>query len=160
MAAADRPGPEDRVRALQDEIRKLQREVERWKQAAVTGGSAADPEREGVMVEGVRVVAVRMDDLDVKSMRSAMDRLKDKVGREGVIVLAGACDGKASLIIGVTPDLTGRISARELAAELAPLVEGSGGGRPDMAQAGGKRIEGIDACLKAVPEAVQRLLKP
>ena len=150
----------DRVRALQDEIRKLQREVERWKQAAVTGGSAADPEREGVMVEGVRVVAVRMDDLDVKSMRSAMDRLKDKVGREGVIVLAGACDGKASLIIGVTPDLTGRISARELAAELAPLVEGSGGGRPDMAQAGGKRIEGIDACLKAVPEAVQRLLKP
>ncbi len=149
----------DRIRALQDEIRKLQREVERWKQAAVTGGAAADPARDAVTVAGVRVVAARMDDLDAKSMRAAMDRLKDKLGQDGVIVLAGACEGKASLIIGVTPDLVARVSARDLVAELAPLVEGSGGGRPDMAQAGGKRVEGIDACLQAVPEAVRRLLK-
>ncbi|HOQ89792.1 MAG TPA: alanine--tRNA ligase, partial [Candidatus Hydrogenedentes bacterium] len=152
-------GLPDRVRALQEEIRKLQREVERWKQTAATGGTAADPERNAVVVSGVRVVAVRMDDLDAKSMRAAMDRLKDKLRQESVIVLAGACEGKAALIIGVTPDLTGRISAKALAAELAPLVEGSGGGRADMAQAGGKRIEGIDACLKSAPRAVERLLQ-
>ena len=112
------------------------------------------------MVLGVRVVAARVDGLDAKALRTAVDQLKDKLG-SGVIVLGSAdADGKVTLVAGVTADLTARVKAGEIVAAAAARVGGKGGGRPDFAQAGGSDAGALDAALALVPEEVgERLAK-
>ncbi len=138
------------------EIKKLQKELEqmRMKSAASTVSSAEDRVRE---VRGVKVLAQRVDNLDRNQMRTLVDNLRNKLG-SGVVVLGSAQDGKVALIVGVTKDLTGRVQAGKVIKPVAEKVGGSGGGRPDMAEAGGKDPEGLDAALSEAYSAVDALL--
>jgi alanyl-tRNA synthetase len=109
-------------------------------------------------VKGVRVLTHRADNLERGQLRTLVDNLKQKLG-EGVVVLASAQpEGKVAIIAGVTPGLVKRIQAGKLVGAVAKLVGGSGGGRPDMAEAGGKDQSQIEAALKAAPIIVGELL--
>ena len=100
-------------------------------------------------VGGVKVLAARLDGADPKALRDTLDQLKDKLG-SAVVVLATEADGKVSLVAGVTKDLTDRLKAGDLIREVAAKVGGKGGGRPDMAQAGGTDPAGLPAALELV----------
>ena len=141
------------------EIKKLQKELEqlRMKSAASTMGSIEDKIRD---VSGVKVLTHRVDNLERGQMRTLVDNLRSKIG-SGVVVLGSAQseDGKVALIVGVTSDLTSRVQAGKVIKPVAEKVGGSGGGRPDMAEAGGKNPEHLDAALSAAYDAVEGLLK-
>jgi len=145
----------ERISALQDELKRLGREVDKWKQAAATGGT--DYMSRVVDVKGVKVLAVEVDGMDAKGLRPVLDQLKDKLG-SGVIVLGSADGDKVALCAGVTKDLMGRVRAGDVVGRIAPIVEGSGGGRPDMAQAGGKKVSALPEALAKVAEVVAELL--
>ena len=109
-----------------------------------------------VEVNGAKVLAARMDGADSKTLRETMDRLKDKLG-SAAIVLASVQDNKVALIAGVTKDLVGRIHAGQMVNQVAMRVGGKGGGRPDMAQAGGTDASQLDAALADIPAWVAKL---
>jgi alanyl-tRNA synthetase len=138
------------------EIKKLQKELEqlRMKSAASTVSSAEERVRE---IHGVKVLAQRVDNLDRGQMRTLVDNLRNKLG-SGVVVLGSSQDGKVALIVGVTKDLTSRVQAGKVIKPVAEKVGGSGGGRPDMAEAGGKDPEKLDAALNEAYSAVAALL--
>ncbi|MBW7863751.1 MAG: alanine--tRNA ligase [Candidatus Hydrogenedentes bacterium] len=146
----------ERIRALQDEIRRLGRELDKWKQAAATG-SGADHMGKVAEVGGVKVLALQLDGQDAKGLRAVLDQMKDKIG-SGVVVLGSALEDKVALCVGVTKDLTDRVKAGDVVARVAPLVGGSGGGRPDMAQAGGKDVAALPGAIAKVPEIIGGLL--
>ena len=146
-----------KVSSQEEEIKKLRRELEqvRMKSAATSVASATD---QAVTVDGIQVLAQRVDGLDAGQLRTLVDNLRNKLG-SGVVVLGGAQeDGKVSLIAGVTRDLLGRLHAGKIVSALAPKVGGSGGGKPDMAQAGGKDASALNATLASAPEVVRDLL--
>jgi len=146
-----------RLSAQDEELKKLRRELDeaRMKSAASRVAGAAD---QAVEVKGIKVLAQRVDALDRGQMRTLVDNLRNKLG-SGVVVLGGAQeDGKVALIVGVTKDLTGRVQAGKIVGEIAKKVGGSGGGRPDMAEAGGKDAGALDAALKSAPEVVGGLV--
>jgi len=146
-----------RLAAQEDELKKLRRELDeaRMKSAASRMSGAAD---QAVEVAGIKVLAQRVDALDRGQMRTLVDNLRNKLG-SGVVVLGGAQDeGKVALIVGVTKDLTGKVQAGKIVGAIAKLVGGSGGGRPDMAEAGGKDAGQLDAALKSAPEVVKGLV--
>ncbi len=147
---------DQRVKALMEENRRLQREVTRWKQAAATGGSAdyADQIQD---VDGLKVLAAEVDGQDAEGLRLVMDKLRERVP-SGVVVLGSALEGKASLCVAVSKDLTNRIRAGDIVKQLAPMVGGGGGGRPDMAQAGGKQPEKLPEVIRRTPEVIKALL--
>jgi alanyl-tRNA synthetase len=139
---------DDRVSALMDRSRSLEKELDRIKsRLASTAGQ--DLASQAVDVSGVKVLAARIDGVDPKSLRDTLDRIKDKLG-SAVVVLATEADGKVSLVAGVTQDLTDRLKAGDLIRDLASQVGGKGGGRPDMAQAGGNDPAGLPAALGLV----------
>ena len=105
-------------------------------------------------MKGVKVLAAQLDGADAKALRETLDKLKDKLG-SAAIVLGSSADGKVSLIAGVTPDLVGKVKAGELVNSVALLVGGKGGGRPDMAQAGGTQPENLAAALAFVKTWVE-----
>jgi len=127
------------------EIKRLQRELDqaRMKSASSTVASVTDKIKD---VHGIKVLAHRVDNLDRPQMRTLVDQLRDKLG-SGVVVLGSANNGNVALIVGVTKDLTGRIQAGEVIGKVAEKVGGKGGGRPDLAEAGGKNPEALDAAL-------------
>jgi alanyl-tRNA synthetase len=139
------------------EIRKLQRELEqiRMKSAAASVASVEERMRE---IRGVKVVAHRADNLDRGQMRTLVDNFRNKLG-SGVVVLGSVQDGKVALVVGVTADLTAKIQAGKVIKPVAEKVGGSGGGRPDMAEAGGKDPGQLDAALNEAYAAVESLLK-
>lgn len=140
-----------------DKIRNLEKEIESLKarMASKQGEQLTD---HVVQVEGVNVLAARIDDPNPKALRDTMDRLKDRLS-EAAIVL-GAVDGdKVRLVAGVTSDLTKRLKAGNLVNEVAMLVGGKGGGRPDLAQAGGNEPESLQKALDSVPDLVKAQLK-
>lgn len=145
-----------RVRALVDENRRLQREVAKWKQAAATGGPT-DYTSSLQELNGVKLLAVEVDGQDAEGLRLVMDKLRERVP-SGVLVLGSANEGKASLCVGVSKDLTNRIKAGDIVKKLAPIVGGGGGGRPDMAQAGGKQPEKVSEAIQQAPDVVKALL--
>lgn len=145
-----------RVETLLQENKRLQREVDKWKQAAATGG-AVDYMSQVEEVDGVRLLAVEIAGQDAKGLRMVMDSLRDKIG-SGVVVLGSGADGKASLCVGVTKDLTARIKAGDIVGRLAPVVGGGGGGRPDMAQAGGKLPDRVPEAIGQAADVVHALL--
>ena len=106
---------------------------------------------------GVKVLAHRIDNLERGQMRTLVDQLRDKVG-SGVVVLGSASNGNVSLIVGVTKDLTGRIQAGKVIGPVAQKVGGKGGGRPDLAEAGGKDAAALDSALAEVYTVVDSLL--
>ena len=140
------------------EIKKLQKELEhlRMKSAASSVSSAQERVRE---IQGVKVLAQRVENLDRNQMRTLVDNLRNKLG-SGVVVLGSASqeDGKVALIVGVTKDLTTRLPAGKVIKPVAEKVGGSGGGRPDMAEAGGKDPGQLDAALAEAYAAVESLL--
>ncbi len=145
---------ERKVEQLNSRLRQAEKELDAYRgRLAVSQGDAlADTMRE---VKGVKVVATRMDGADGKALREAVDRLKDKLG-SAAIVLASVQDDKVTLISGVTKDLVGRLHAGELVNEVASHVGGKGGGRPDMAQAGGNDPSALDGALAQVHDWIAR----
>ena len=109
-------------------------------------------------VKGVKVLATRADNLERAQLRMLVDNLRNKLG-SGVVVMGSVSDGKVALIVGVTKDLTSRVQAGKIIAEVAKKVGGSGGGRPDMAEAGGKDPAALDAALAESYGVVEALLK-
>ena len=145
------------INAKDDELKRLRRELEemRMKSAA---GALDEAIAAAAEVKGVKVVVHRADNLERGQLRTLVDNLKGKAG-EGVVVLASAQpEGKVALIAGVTPGLTKRIQAGKLVGAVAKLVGGSGGGKPDLAEAGGKDQAQIEAALKSAPAIVSGLL--
>jgi alanyl-tRNA synthetase len=141
----------------EEELKRLRRELD---EARMKGAAGALDEALGraVEVKGVRLVTLRADGLERGQLRTLVDNLKQKLG-EGVVVLASAQpEEKVALIAGVTPGLTKRIQAGKLVGAVAKLVGGSGGGKPEIAEAGGKDQSQIDAALQAAPGIVGELL--
>src|SRR5205814_9439310 len=118
------------------------------------GGSSAD---DTVEVSGVKLARRKVADLDKDALRALADSLKARI-KSGVVVLASANDGKVQIVVSVTPDLTGRVKAGQIVKEIAPLVGGGGGGRPDFAEAGGKQPDKIDDMLKASERVIAKML--
>jgi alanyl-tRNA synthetase len=139
------------------EIKKLQKELEqlRMKSAGSQVASVGEKARD---IKGVKVVAQRVDNLDRGQMRTLVDNMRNKLG-SGVVVLGSVQDGKVALIVGVTADLTARVQAGKVIKQVAEKVGGSGGGRPDMAEAGGKDPAQLDAALNEAYAVVEGLLK-
>jgi alanyl-tRNA synthetase len=142
----------DKVRLLNDRYRKLEREMEALKSKAASGATS-DLGSSAVEVQGIRVLAARLEGFDAKALRDAMDRLKQQLG-DAVIVLAGTGEGKASLVAGVNGAAMGRLKAGELLGHIASQIGGKGGGRPDLAQGGGEDGPALVSALAQVPEWV------
>ncbi len=148
----------NRVEALVGRTRELEKELERFKAKLATAHSI-DLLNKVKEVGGISVLTASLEGQDPKSLRQTVDQLKQRLG-SGVIVLGVPLweEGKVNLIAGVTKDLTGRIKAGDLINRVAQQVGGKGGGRPDMAQAGGKNPENLDAALASVEEFVEGCL--
>ncbi|MBA0435817.1 alanine--tRNA ligase [Stenotrophomonas maltophilia] len=142
----------EKIRALGQRQKQLERELEAVK-AKVAAGATADLSGQAVEVAGVKVLAARLEGFDAKSLRDAMDRLKQQLG-DAVIVLAGAQDGKAALVAGVNGSAMGKVKAGELLSHIAGQIGGKGGGRPDLAQGGGEDGPALATALAAVVEWV------
>ena len=147
---------ETRVKTLMEENRKLQREVAKWKQAAATGGSV-DYASKIQDVDGLKLLAAEVDGQDAEGLRLVMDSLRERMP-SGVIVLGSAAEGKASLCVAVSKDLTGKIKAGDIVKRLAPTVGGGGGGRPDMAQAGGKQPDKVPEAIRMTADVIKELI--
>ncbi len=131
----------DHVRSLEKELQQL-RDQQAAQESAQLGNNAID-------VKGAKLLVTELSNTDPKMLRTMVDDLKNQLG-SAIIVLATVAEGKVSLIAGVTKDLTDRVKAGELIAELAPKVGGKGGGRPDMAQAGGSDATALKGALADV----------
>ena len=157
---SDGTNPADTLKSELDrkdaEIKRLARELDqvRMKSASSSVASVTEKIKD---VKGVKVLAHRVDNLERAQMRTLIDQLRDKVG-SGVVVLGSANDGKVALIAGVTKDLTQRIQAGKVIGQVAQKVGGKGGGRPDMAEAGGDKPEALDAALSEVYKVVESML--
>jgi alanyl-tRNA synthetase len=138
------------------EIKRLARELDqaRMKSASSSVASASENVKD---VHGVKVLAHRVDNLERTQMRTLVDQLRDKIG-SGVVVLGSASNGNVSLIVGVTKDLTSRVQAGKVIGPVAQKVGGKGGGRPDLAEAGGKDAGALDSALAEVYTVVESLL--
>jgi alanyl-tRNA synthetase len=154
------PGGEAALRAKlaadEEEIKKLRRELDALRLKAAAA-SVADASASAVEVKGVKVLAQRVDGVDKAQMRELVDQLRGKLG-SGVVVLGAAAEGKVTLIVGVTKDLTSKVQAGKLVGTLAGLVGGRGGGRPDLAEAGGADVGALDGALAKAAEVVGGLL--
>jgi alanyl-tRNA synthetase len=144
-----------RTRKLSEQLKEKERELAEVKLKMASTSSGDSQARE---IKGVQVHAQRTDGLDVNGMRALADQLRDKL-RSGVVALGAANDGKVSLLVVVTKDLVGRLKAGDLIKEMATEVGGTGGGRPEMAQAGGKNPEGLGTALEKVFGLVQKALE-
>jgi alanyl-tRNA synthetase len=139
-----------------DEIKRLKKELEqsRMKSAAAAASSVEDKIK---VVNGVKVLAHRADNLERNQLRTLVDNLRQKVG-SGVVAVGSATDGQVSLIVGVTKDLTSRVQAGKIISHIAPKVGGKGGGRPDLAEGGGTNPEALDEALEATYGVVETML--
>ena len=138
------------------EIKRLGRELDqaRMKSASSSTANIGEKVRN---IHGVKVLTHRVDNLERAQMRTLVDQLRDKLG-SAVVVLGSASNGNVSLIVGVTKDLTSRISAGKVIGPVAQKVGGKGGGRPDLAEAGGKDAGALDSALDDVYKIVESLL--
>jgi alanyl-tRNA synthetase len=143
----------ERVAGILDNMRALEKELARLK-AKLASGQGDDLAGQAVDVKGIKVLAATMDGADVAALRETLDKLKDKL-QSAAIVLASVSEGKVSLIAGVTPSLTSKLKAGELVNMVAQQVGGKGGGRPDMAQAGGTDAAALPKALESVQAWVE-----
>ena len=146
----------ERVRALLDRQKQLERELESLK-AKAASGATADLGASAIDIDGIKLVAARIEGLDAKALRDAVDRLKQQLG-DVVVLLAGASDGKAALVAGVGGAAAGKVKAGELLSHVAGRIGGKGGGRPDMAQGGGEDGPALVAALGEVRQWVAERL--
>jgi alanyl-tRNA synthetase len=143
-----------RVDKLLADQRALDREIEKLKQRLASGGGGRDLMAETVMIKGIKVLAAAVDVDDAKVLRDTGDQLRDKLG-SGVVVLAGTGGAEVKLVAMVTKDLVGKIAAGKLLGEIAALLGGRAGGKPEMAQGGGKDAAGVPAALLAARKWVE-----
>jgi alanyl-tRNA synthetase len=159
-AHSDEASPAEALKAELEkkdcEIKRLTRELDsaRMKSASSSTANIGEKIKD---VKGVRVLAHRVDNLERAQLRTLVDQLRDKIG-SGVVVLGSESNGNVSLIVGVTKDLTNRIQAGRVIAPVAQKVGGKGGGRPDLAEAGGKDAAALDSALDAACSVVESLL--
>jgi alanyl-tRNA synthetase len=149
----------DIVHRLQSDTKRLARDLEQAKMKAALGGGsggggAADDVRD---VKGIKVLARRVNGLEKGALRGLSDTLRDRLG-SGVVVIASENEGKVALVVSVTKDLTSRVQAGRIVKEIAPIVGGGGGGRPDFAEAGGKDPSKIDELIAKAPDLIGALL--
>ena len=159
-AAALKSNPEElssRIGQVQDHVKALEKELAALK-SKLASGQGDELVTQAVDVNGIKVLAAVLEGADVARLRETMDKLKDKL-KTAAIVLASVADGKVSLIAGVTADATSRVKAGELVNFVAQQVGGKGGGRPDMAQAGGTDPSGLANALAGVPAWVGEKVK-
>jgi len=146
----------DKVQQLMDKNRSLEKELEKLK-SKLASSAGDELTSQAVDVNGVKVLAVKLDEVDPKALRDLADQLKNKLG-SAALVLAAVSGDKVSLIASVSKDAMDKVKAGELVNFVATQVGGKGGGRPDMAQAGGNDPTGLPAALNAVPEWVKERL--
>ncbi|HUO13678.1 MAG TPA: alanine--tRNA ligase [Verrucomicrobiae bacterium] len=157
---AEGASPSDALKAELEkkdaEIKRLARELDqaRMKSASSSTTNIGDKIKE---VKGVKVLAHRVDNLERAQMRTLVDQLREKLG-SGVVVLGSASNGTVALIVGVTKDLTSRVQAGKVIAPVAARVGGKGGGRPDLAEAGGKDASALDSALDGAYSVVEEIL--
>ncbi len=148
LAASLKTSPDkvfDRVSGMLEIQKQQQRQI----QSLQTKLAAGSVNQENIQeINGIKVVAIRQDGADVKSMRMIVDQWRNKL-QSGVILVAAANDGKVILIAGVSEDLAGELGANKLIQTISPIVDGKGGGRPDLAQGGGSNIENIEPAIHA-----------
>ncbi len=142
----------EKIRQLGERQKKLERELDALK-AKQAAGATADLGASAVEVNGIKILAARLEGFDAKALRDAIDRLKQQLGN-AVIVLAGTQDGKAALVAGVNGSAMGKVKAGELLAHIASQIGGKGGGRPDLAQGGGEDGPALASALAAVVDWV------
>ncbi|ACK54329.1 alanine--tRNA ligase [Thauera aminoaromatica] len=142
----------ERVAGILDNVRALEKELARLK-SKLAASQGDELVSQAVEIKGIRVLAALLEGADAPTLRDTMDKLKDKL-KSAAIVLAAVADGKVSLIAGVTADHTAKVKAGELVNFVAQQVGGKGGGRPDMAQAGGTQPENLAAALAGVKDWV------
>ncbi|MGH9258168.1 MAG: alanine--tRNA ligase [Vicinamibacterales bacterium] len=160
LAAAlnTRPGElTARLSALQDENKRLARELQQARMKAAMGGGSAGAAEDVVEIAGVKLVAREVTGLDKDGLRALVDQHRSRI-KSGVVILASPSDGKVVIVVGVTPDLVKRIPAGQVVKQIAPIVDGGGGGRPDFAEAGGKDPSKIQDMLAASRGIVEKLL--
>jgi alanyl-tRNA synthetase len=138
----------DRVVSLQNQTKELEKALNSAKQK-LASQQGADMLSNAVEINGVKVLIANLEGVEAKSLRSMMDDIKNRIG-EGIVVLGVANDAKVNLIAGVTKNLTSKVKAGELVNFVASQVGGKGGGRPDMAQAGGDQPENLGQALDSV----------
>ncbi len=156
LVKGNRGDVDQKVRQVLERNRVMERELEQLK-ARLAASTVSDLVSRAEAIDGINVLAARLEGADVKSLRNTLDQLKDKL-RSAAIVLATVIDNKVSLVAGVTKDQTHRVKASDLVNAVARQVGGHGGGRPDMAQAGGNNPAALDAALRSVSEWVRSQL--
>lgn len=140
----------DKIQQLQDKAKKAEKELQGLKEkAAMQAGS--DLVKSAIKINGVSIIAHQFNGIETKSLRVMVDDLKNQLG-SGIIVFTSILDGKVNLVVGVTSDLTAKVKAGELVNLMAQQVGGKGGGRPDMAMAGGSRPENAAQAIKAAQD--------
>ena len=153
---ADRETVVDRVEAMLARSRELERDLDRLK-ARVAASRGDDLAAQAVEIDGLKVLAAKIDGADPKALRETVDRLKTRLG-SAAVVLATVNAGKVALVAGVTKDCTDRIEAGMLANHVARQVGGRGGGRPELAQAGGNDPSRVDQAISSVQGWVREQL--
>ena len=156
LVKADRETITQKVGALLERNRSLEKELARLKQK-LASSAGSDLATQAIQVDGLSVLAARLDGTDPKSLRGTVDQLKQKLG-SAAIVLAAVNDDRISLVAGVSDDATDRIKAGELVNAVATPIGGKGGGRADMAQGGGSDVAALDGALSAVTDWVRARL--
>jgi len=146
----------DKVKQLLDRNRQVEKELDQLK-GKLASSQGSDLMSQAQDIEGIKVLTARLDGVDPKSLRDTMDQLKNKLG-SAAIVLAAVNDDKINLVAGVTNDQIGRIKAGNLVNVVAQQVGGKGGGRPDMAMAGGNNPAALDTALGSVPNWIRQQL--
>jgi len=148
LLKAEAGNSRDRIEKMLGRQRELQREIDSL-QSRLNVAASGDLLSQATTVQGVKLLAVQVQVEDIKALRDLSDTLKDRIG-EGVIALGAAIGGKANLLVAVTKNLSNSIKAGDIIKQIAPLVGGSGGGKPELAQAGGSQPEKLDEALAAV----------
>ena len=157
LVRADNHNLADKLRALIDQNKKLEKTITDLNRKLATGGVGPDIAESAIDLGGVKLVVSQLDGADPKSLPDVLDQLKNKIG-SGIIVLGTVSQGKVGLIVGVTKDLTDRFHAGDLVNHIASQVGGKGGGRPDMARAGGSDPDSLPAALASVEQFARNLL--
>jgi alanyl-tRNA synthetase len=144
------------IEKLQSDLKRVARENSQLRVSAAMGPASA-PRDEAVEVGGVKVVTRLVADLDKSALRGLADTMREKLGT-GVVVLAARDDGKVSVVVSVSKDLTSRVHAGQVVKQIAPIVGGRGGGRPDFAEAGGKDGARVEDMLAEALKAIGQML--
>ncbi|QEM69449.1 alanine--tRNA ligase [Geobacter sp. FeAm09] len=152
LLKAEGGNPLERLERLLARQKELQREVEAL-QGRLNAAASGDLLAQAVEVRGMKLLAVKVAVEDVKALRDLSDTLKDRIG-EGVVILGAAIGGKANLLVAVTKGLTATVKAGDIIKQLAPLIGGSGGGKPELAQAGGSQPEKLEEALAAAAQVL------